>query len=305
MTSRGGEVHGIMSFAIEFINEEGRAALQRQLNTLIQAYPTFKIKVNAYGNGLLVSGEDELELMEFREKITPQYEANIGKLKVSYKESIRRQAEADGKYIRQAGGSGNYGHCKLRVEPGAGYEFINDIKGGVVPEEYVKHIDQGMQAALELGILAGYPVVDVKVTLFDGSYHEVDSNEMAFKIAGSIALKEAARKALPVLLEPVMAVEVTVPEEFMGIIIGDINSRRGQIEGMEHTTGTQVIRATIPLAEMLSSSEHGRPRYPMHFAGYQPAPPPHGQFGDDAGAHVRKPTTPKTGAGSAAADLDD
>jgi elongation factor G len=305
MTSRDGHVHGIMSFAIEFINDEGRAALQRQLNSLIQTLPTFKIKVNAYENVLLVSGEDELELMEFREKITPQYVANIGELKISYKESIRRQAEGEGKYIRQTGDSGNYGHCKLRVEPGVGYEFINEIKGGVVPEEYFKPIDQEVQAALELGILAGYPVVDVKATPFDGSYHEVNSSEMAFKFAGLIALKEAARKALPVLLEPVMAVEVTVPEEFMGTIIGDFNSRRGRIEGMDHTAGTQVIRATIPLAEVLSSSQHGRPRYSMHFAGYQPAPPPHRQFGDDAGTRVRKPSSPKTGAGSAAAELDD
>ncbi len=153
------------------------------------------------------------------------------------------QAEAEGKYIRQTGGSGNYGHCKLRIEPntpGAGYEFINAIKCGSVPKEYIKPIDQGVQGAIELGILAGYPLVDIKVTLYDGSYHEVDSNEMAFKFAGSIAFKEAARKASPVLLEPVMAVEVTVPEEHMGAIIGDINSRRGRIEGMEHVGGSQV-----------------------------------------------------------------
>jgi elongation factor G len=161
-----------------------------------------------------------------------------------------------------------------------------------------------VQRALESGIVAGYRIVGVKVTLFDGSYHEVDSNDMAFKIAGSIAFKEAAKKASPVLLEPVMAVEVTVPGEFMGRIIEDINSRRGRIDGMEHTAGTQVIRATIPLAEMLSSSEHGRPRYPMHFAGYQPAPPWRGQFGDDAGACMRRPSSPKTGGGSAAAELD-
>ena len=173
---------------------------------------------------------------------------------VAFRETIRKAAEAEGKYIRQTGGSGNYGHCWLRVEPnapGEGYEFINEIKGGVVPKEYIKPIDQGVQGAMELGILAGFPMVDVKVTLFDGSYHEVDSNEMAFKFAGSIAFKEAARKAHPVLLEPVMAVEVTVPEEFMGVIIGDINSRRGRIEGMEHAGGSQVIKAMVPVAELL------------------------------------------------------
>jgi len=307
MTGRGDEVHGVLWFTIELINERERAEIQKQLNTFIQAHPAFKLEVNTFENGLIIRGDDEIELMGFRENILTQHEANIGELKISYKESIRRQAEAEGKYIRQTGGSGNYGHCKLLIEPnepGAGYEFINDIKGGRVPKEYIRPIDQGVQAALGLGILAGFPIVDVKVTLFDGSYHEVDSNEMAFKFAGSIALKEAARKALPILLEPVMAVEVIVPEEFMGMAMGDINSRRGRIEGMEHTAGTQVIRATIPLAEMLSFSKHGRPEYPMYFAGYQPAPPRHEQFGDDAGTPVGKPSSPKPKTGSAAADLD-
>jgi elongation factor G len=307
MTSRGDEVHGVLWFGIELTSERERAEIQKQLNTFIQAHPTFRIEVNAFENRLIVSGDDELELMGFREKILTQHEANIGELKISYKESIRRQAEAEGKYIRQTGGSGNYAHCKLRIEPnepGAGYEFINDIKGALMPKEYIKPIDQGVQAALGLGILAGFPIVDVKVTLFDGSYHEVDSNEMAFKFAGSIAFKEAARKASPLLLEPVMAVEVTAPEELLGAMIGDINSRRGRIEGMELTAGTQVIRATIPLAEMLSSSRYGRPKYPMHFARYQPAPPRHEQFGDDAGTPVRKPSSPKPKMGSAAAELD-
>ena len=186
-----------------------------------------------------------------------------------------------GQYIRQTGGSGNYGHCWLRVEPnepGKGYEFINEIKGGVVPKEYIKPIDMGVRGAMEGGILAGFPMVDVKVALFDGSYHEVDSNENAFKIAGSVAFKEAAHKAKPVLLEPVMAVEVTVPEEFMGVIIGDINSRRGRIEGMEHAAGSQVIKAMVPLKEMfgyvneIRSSTQGRASYSMQFARYEEAP---------------------------------
>jgi elongation factor G len=307
MTSRDSYVQGILSFAIKLIDDQDRADLQQELSALIQAHPTLRIEVSAFENGLIVRGDDELELMEIREKIAPQYGANIGELMISYRESIRRPADGEGKYIRQTGGAGNYGHCKLRVEPnepGKGYEFINDLKSGVVPKEYIKPIDQGIQGAMELGILAGFPVVDVKAILFDGSYHEADSNEMAFKFAGSIAFKEAARKAAPVLLEPIMAVKVTAPEEFLGTIIGDINLRRGRIEGMEHMAGTQVIRAAIPLAEMLNSSRYGRPKYSMHFAGYQPAPPRHEQFGDDAGTPVRKPSSPKPKTGSAAAGLD-
>ena len=254
MTSWSGKVHGLLSFAIESMNAEDRADLQQQLNTFMQAHPTFRIEVNALESGLIVCGDDELQLLEIRREIALQSEAKIGEITIGYKESIRRPAEAEGKYIRQTGGSGNYGHCKIRLEPnepGRGYEFINDIKGGVVPKEYIKPIDQAIQGAMEHGILAGFPVVDVKATLFDGSYHDVDSNEMAFKIAGAIAVKEAARKASPLLLEPVMAVEIEVPEEFMGAIVGDINSRRGRIEGMERTAGTRLIRATIPLAEVL------------------------------------------------------
>jgi elongation factor G len=307
MTSRGGEVHGVLRFAIGLIGDEARAALQRQLSTLLQAHPAFRIEVDACEDGLVVRGDDELELREIREQITPQYDASIGELTISYKESIRRPAEAEGKYIRQTGGSGNYGHARIRLEPnepGKDVEFINEIKGGVVPKEYIKPIEHGIREAALGGILAGYEVVDFKAILYGGSYHDVDSNEMSFQIAGSLAFKEAARKANPVLLEPLMAVEVTVPEGHMGAIIGDINERRGRIEGMQHTGGTQLIRATIPLAEMLSFSEHGRPGYPMRFARYLPAPP-HGPFGDDAGAHVRKPSSPKSGARSAAAGLDD
>jgi elongation factor G len=208
-------------------------------------------------------------------------EANVGEPKVAFRETIRKKADAEGKYIRQTGGSGHYGHCRLRIEPnqpGKGYEFISEIKSGSVPKEFIKPIDQGVQGAIELGILAGYPIVDVKVTLYDGSYHEVDSDEMAFKIAGSMAFKEAARKASPVLLEPVMAVEVTVPEEHMGTIIGDINSRRGRIEHVDRIGGSQVIKAIVPLKEMfgyvndIRSSTQGRASYSMQFARYEEAP---------------------------------
>jgi elongation factor G len=226
-------------------------------------------------------GELHLEILVDRMRREHKVEANVGEPKVAFRETIRKKAEAEGKYIRQTGGSGHYGHCKLRIEPnvpGKGYEFINEIKSGSVPKEFIKPIDQGVQGAIELGILAGYPLVDVTVTLYDGSYHEVDSDEMAFKIAGSIAFKEAARKASPVLLEPVMAVEVTVPEEHMGTIIGDINSRRGRIEGMEHIGGSQVIKAIVPLKEMfgyvndIRSSTQGRASYSMQFARYEEAP---------------------------------
>ena len=182
-------------------------------------------------------GELHLEILVDRMKREHKVEANVGEPQVAYRETIRKKAEAEGKYIRQTGGSGNYGHCKIRIEPnepGKGYEFINDIKGGVGSQGIHQADRPGHPGSAASGILAGYPMVDVKVTLYDGSYHDVDSNEMAFKIAGSMAFKEAARKATPVLLEPVMAVEVTVPEEYMGTIIGDLNSRRGRIEGMEH-----------------------------------------------------------------------
>jgi elongation factor G len=304
MTDRKGEVHRLLSFVIESRNDIDLASLQVELEALIQREPAIRVEVIAVEGGLVINGEDELQLIEVRTKILQNHRSEIGALKINFRETIRKTAEAEGKYIRQAGGSGNYGHCKLRIEPnepGKGYEFINAIKARSVPKEYIEPIDQGVQDAIKLGILAGYPLVDIKVTLFDGSYHEIDSNEMAFKFAGSIAFKEAARKASPVLLEPVMAVDVTVPEEHMGAIIGDIKSRRGRIEGMERVGGSQLIKAIVPLAELLSSSAHGGPRYAMRFVGYEPTPPRHGPFGNDAAAHSKKPWGPKPAAGSAAA----
>jgi elongation factor G len=273
----------VISVAIEPKTKADQEKMGIALSRLADEDPTFKVRTDEDSGQTIISGMGELhlEILVDRMKREHKVEANVGEPKVAFRETIRKAAEAEGKYIRQTGGSGNYGHCKLRVEPnepGAGYEFINGIKGGVVPKEYIKPIDQGVQGALELGILAGFPIVDVKVTLYDGSYHEVDSNEMAFKFAGSIAFKEAAKKASPVLLEPVMAVEVTVPEEFMGTIIGDINSRRGRIEGMEHAAGSQVIKAIVPLKEMfgyvndIRSSTQGRASYSMQFARYEEAP---------------------------------
>jgi elongation factor G len=273
----------VISVAIEPKTKADQEKMGVALARLADEDPTFKVRTDEDSGQTIISGMGELhlEILVDRMKREHKVEANVGEPKVAFRETLRKKAEAEGKYIRQTGGSGNYGHCKLRVEPntpGAGYLFVNEIKSGSIPKEYIKPIDQGVQGALELGILAGYPIVDVKVTLYDGSYHEVDSNEMAFKFAGSIAFKEAARKASPVLLEPVMAVEVTVPEEFMGVIIGDINSRRGRIEGMEHAAGSQVIKAIVPLKEMfgyvndIRSSTQGRASYSMQFARYEEAP---------------------------------
>jgi elongation factor G len=231
----------------------------------------------------IIAGMGELHLEIIVDRMMREYkvEANVGKPQVNYRETIRGNAEAEGKYIRQTGGSGNYGHAKIRIspnEPGAGYEFSNDTKGGTIPKEYIKPIDQGIQEAMLGGVLAGYEMVDVKVSLYDGSYHDVDSNEMAFKIAGSMAFKEAAKKAKPVLLEPVMSVEVTVPEDYMGTIIGDLNSRRGRIEGMEMVGNTQAIRASVPLSTMFGYATHmrgatqGRANYSMQFKQYEETP---------------------------------
>jgi elongation factor G len=273
----------VISVAIEPKTKADQEKMAVALARLADEDPTFKVRTDEESGQTIISGMGELhlEILVDRMKREHKVEANVGEPKVAFRETIRKSAEAEGSYIRQTGGSGNYGVCKLRIEPnqpGKGYEFISEIKSGAVPKEYIKPIDQGVQGALEMGILAGYPMVDVKVTLFDGKYHEVDSNEMAFKIAGSLAFKEAARKANPVLLEPVMSVEVTVPEEHMGVIIGDINSRRGRIEGMEHVGGSQVIKAIVPLKEMfgyvndIRSSTQGRASYSMQFARYEEAP---------------------------------
>ncbi len=273
----------VISVAVEPKTKADQEKMGMALSKLAQEDPTFKVHTDPDSGQTIISGMGELHLEIIVDRMMREYkvEANVGKPQVAYRETIRKHAEAEGKYIRQTGGRGQYGHTKIRLEPnepGKGYEFINEIVGGVVPKEYIKPIDQGMQEAMEGGVLAGYPMVDVKATLYDGSYHEVDSNEMAFKIAGSMAFKEAARKASPVLLEPVMSVEVVVPEEYMGTVIGDLNSRRGRIEGIEHRAGSQVIRAMVPLAEMfgyatnMRSSTQGRATYSMHFAHYEEAP---------------------------------
>jgi elongation factor G len=273
----------VIAVAVEPKTKGDQEKMGIALAKLAQEDPTFKVHTDQDSGQTIISGMGELHLEIIVDRMMREHkvEANVGKPQVAYRETIRKKSEAEGKYIRQTGGSGQYGHCKVRIEPnepGKGYEFINEIVGGAIPKEFIKPIDNGIKEALEGGVLAGYPMVDVKVALYDGSYHDVDSNEMAFKIAGSMAFKEAARKASPVLLEPVMHVEVVVPEEFMGTIIGDLNSRRGRIEGMEHRAGSQVIKAIVPLAEMfgyathMRSSTQGRATYSMHFARYEEAP---------------------------------
>jgi elongation factor G len=259
-------------------------ALQR----LAEEDPTFRVHTDPESSETLIAGMGELHLDVLVDRMVREFKvaANVGKPQVSYRETIKRAAEGNGRHVRQTGGKGQYGHAVIKIEPmekGGGYEFVDKIVGGTIPREYIKPIDQGIREALQTGIFAGYPVVDVKVTLFDGSYHDVDSSEMAFKIAGSLAVKDAFDKADPTILEPVMRVEVIMPEEFMGDVIGDLNSRRGHIEGME-TRGsgdghrTQVVRAFVPLAAMfgyatdLRSMTQGRAVFSMEFSHYAEVP---------------------------------
>jgi len=256
--------------------------LRRALDILATDDSTFSVLFDAARAQVTIHGQGELHLETLLDRLGREHKilVEVDPPQVQYRETIRKNSEAEGKFIRQSGGRGQYGHVKIRIEPnpGKGYEFENDITGGSIPKEFIKPVDAGIKEALEGGVLAGYEMVDVKAILYDGSYHEVDSNEMAFKIAGSMAVKEAARKASPVLLEPVMSVEVVVPEEFMGTIIGDLNSRRGRIEGMEHRAGSQVIRAMVPLSDMfgyatqMRSNTQGRATFSMHFARYEEAP---------------------------------
>ncbi len=273
----------VIEVAVEPKTKADQEKMGMALAKLAQEDPTFRVRTDQTNGQTIISGMGELHLEIIVDRMMREHkvEANVGKPQVNYRETIRTNAEAEGKYIRQSGGSGNYGHAKIRIEPnetGKGYEFSNDTKGGSIPKEYIKPIDQGIQEAMAGGVLAGYEMVDIKVSLYDGSYHDVDSNEMAFKIAGSIAFKEAVRKAKPVLLEPVMSVEVTVPEDYMGTVIGDLNSRRGRIEGMEMVGGVQAIQATVPLSTMfgyatnLRGSTQGRGNFSMQFKQYEETP---------------------------------
>ena len=273
----------VMSIAIEPKTKADQEKLGISLQKLTIEDPSFRVKTDEETGQTIISGMGELHLEIIVDRLLREFkvEANVGRPQVAYKETILRGAKAEGRYIRQTGGRGQYGHVWLEVEPlerGKGFEFVNKIVGGVIPKEYIPAVEAGVREAMEGGILAGYPVVDVRVTLFDGSYHEVDSSEMAFKIAGSIGFKEAVRSAGLVLLEPIMAVEVIVPEQFMGDVIGDLNSRRGKIVGMDSRGGLQVVNARVPLANMfgystdLRSLTQGRASFTMQFSHYEQAP---------------------------------
>ena len=264
----------VISVAIEPKTKAGQEKMGIALAKLAEEDPTFRTYTDQETGQTIIAGMGELHLEIIVDRLLREFkvEANVGAPQVAYKETIRKEVEQDTKYARQSGGKGQYGHVKIRVEPnepGKGYEFVNEVVGGAIPKEYIPAVDAGIQGAMEAGVLAGYPVVDVKVTLFDGSYHEVDSSEMAFKIAGSMAFKEACRKANPAILEPIMKVSVTVPDEYMGTVIGDITARRGNILGQITRTGAVQIDANVPLAEMfgyatdLRSKTQGRGNYAM------------------------------------------
>src|SRR5438128_2340732 len=273
----------VISLAIEPKTKADQEKLGTGLGKLMAEDPTFRVRTDEQTGQVVIAGMGELHLEIIVDRLKREFnvEASVGRPQVAYKETLTRPAEGEGRYIRQTGGRGQYGHAKIRVvprRPGEGYEFLNEIVGGSIPKEYIKPIDQGIREAMTNGVLAGYPVDDVAVELYDGSYHDVDSSEMAFKIAGSMAFKDAAKRAKPVLLEPVMRVEVVVPKDYMGDVMGNLASRRGQIQSQEDRGGTQIISARVPLSEMfgyatdLRSRTQGRATYSMHFDRYEPAP---------------------------------
>ncbi|HUA60573.1 MAG TPA: elongation factor G [Verrucomicrobiae bacterium] len=273
----------VIQLAVEPKTKADQEKMGMAIQKLAQEDPTFRVNTDPETGQTILSGMGELHLEIIVDRMMREFGvgANVGKPQVAYRETIRKASEAEGRHVKQTGGHGQYGHVKIRVEPlpaGGGFEFVNEITGGRVPREYIGPAEVGIKEALEGGILAGYPMSDLKVTLYDGSYHDVDSSEMAFKVAGSLAIKEAARKAKPVLLEPIMSVEVVVPEQYMGDVIGDLNSRRGRIEGMQLRGTTQIIKAMVPLSEMFGyatdvrSRTQGRGSFTMHFGKYEEVP---------------------------------
>ncbi len=274
----------VISVAVEPKTKADQEKLSIALQKLAKEDPSFRVSMDHETGQTIISGMGELHLEIIVDRLKREFgvDVNVGKPQVAYRETIRKEVTQEGKFIKQTGGRGQYGHVWLKIEPlerGQGFEFRETIKGGVVPKEYIPAVEAGVREAMETGVVAGYPMTDIKVTLFDGSYHEVDSSELAFKIAGSIAFKEGAKKANPVLLEPIMEVEVTTPEEFMGDVIGDLNKRRGKIQGMEARGNAQVIKALVPLSEMfgyatdLRSMTQGRATYIMRFSHYEEVPP--------------------------------
>jgi elongation factor G len=273
----------VISVAVEPKTKSDQEKMGIALGRLAQEDPSFRVHTDEESGQTIISGMGELHLDIIVDRMKREFkvEANVGAPQVAYRETIRTSTESEGKFVRQSGGRGQFGHVWLKIEPqeaGTGYEFVNAIVGGVVPKEYIPAVDKGVQEAMEGGVIAGYPVVDVKVTLYDGSYHEVDSNENAFKIAASMGFKAGVQKAKPVILEPMMKVEVETPEEYMGDVIGDLNSRRGMVQGMEDGPTGKMVRAEVPLAEMfgyataLRSSTQGRASYSMEFAKYNEVP---------------------------------
>jgi len=273
----------VISVAVEPKTKQDMEKLSKALQSLSEEDPTFRVSVDGETNQTVIAGMGELHLEILVDRMLREFkvEANVGAPQVAYRETIRKAVKAEGKFIRQSGGKGQYGHVEIELEPaeaGSGFEFVSKIVGGAVPKEYIGPAEQGMKEACESGVLAGYPVIDVKVTLVDGSFHEVDSSEMAFKIAGSMALKEAVIKGSPVMLEPMMKVEVEVPEDFIGDVIGDLNSRRGQVEGMGTEDGISKVSAKVPLAEMfgyatdIRSKTQGRGIFSMEFSHYSEVP---------------------------------
>ena len=273
----------VIHVAVEPKTKAGQEKMGIALQKLAEEDPTFRVHTDPETGQTIISGMGELHLEIIVDRMMREFkvEANVGNPQVSYKETIKKAVKAEGKFVRQSGGRGQYGHCVLEIEPrepGLGYEFVNKVVGGAIPKEYIPAIDAGIQDAMNTGVLGGYQVVDIKVTVVDGSYHEVDSSEMAFKIAGSMGFKEGCRKATPVLLEPIMRVDVTVPEEYMGDVMGDLNSRRGRIEGMEARAGAQTIKSHVPLSEMfgyattLRSRTQGRGVFTMQTSHFEEVP---------------------------------
>lgn len=274
----------VIDVAVEPKSKDEQAKLETGLMKLAEEDPTFKVHTNPETGQTIIAGMGELHLEIIVDRLMREFKvnANVGKPQVAYRETAGKPVQnVEGKFVRQTGGHGQYGHCVINMEPrqpGEGYEFVNSIVGGVIPKEYIPSVDKGIQEALETGVIAGYPTVDIKVELVDGSYHEVDSSEAAFKIAGSMAIKEALKRSAPVLLEPYMDVEVTTPEQYMGDVMGNLSSRRGKIEGMEDRKNAKVIRAKVPLGEMfgyatdLRSTTQGRAVYTMQFSAYEPVP---------------------------------
>jgi len=273
----------VISLAVEPKTKADQEKMGVALQKLAEEDPTFRVRTDEETMQVIISGMGELHLDIIVERMKREFkvEATVGKPQVAYREAITKNAEAEGKYIKQSGGRGQYGHCVLRVEPaekGAGFVFVDDIKGGIIPREFIGPIQKGAKEAMDRGVIAGFPMVDVKVTLFDGSYHDVDSNEMAFKIAGSMGFQEACRRAGPILLEPIMKIETICPPEFMGDVIGDISSKRGSIKEMRDRGTVKIIDSTVPLAEMfgyatqLRSMTQGRGTSSMEFGSYEPVP---------------------------------